>query len=122
MLIPEWREKELDRQRLKEDRRRQEGKSSKSLNSSKHAWRKRNKAKSLAHAKVSLAIKTGNLMQMPCQKCGDQNAQAHHDDYSKPLNVRWFCPKHHAEHHVEMRRLERFTRDQLNQATTPKEQ
>jgi len=117
MLIPEWREKELERQRLKEDRRRKEGKVATCGNKAKHEWRKRHKLKSLAHSKVASAIKRNQLLRNPCEKCGDQNSEAHHDDYSKPLDVRWLCAKHHAEHHVEMRRLERFTRDQLNQLT-----
>jgi hypothetical protein len=24
----------------------------------------------------------------------------HHDDYSKPLDVRWFCRRHHLLHHA----------------------
>jgi ribosomal protein S27AE len=37
-----------------------------------------------------------------CSKCGAK-AQAHHDDYKKPLDVRWLCPKHHGEHHRNVR-------------------
>jgi hypothetical protein len=33
--------------------------------------------------------------------CGEPEAQAHHDDYAKPLDVRWLCNKHHREHHGE---------------------
>lgn len=116
MLIPEWREKELERQRLKEDRRRKEGKVASYGNESKHEWRKRHKLKSLAHSKVASAIKRNQIFRQPCEKCGDENSEAHHDDYSKPLAVRWLCKKHHNEHHVEMRRLERFTRDAMEQA------
>ena len=115
MLIPEWREKELDRQRLKEIRRRKEGKVGTYGNTAKHKWRKRHTLKSLAHSKVASAIKQNKLFRQPCEKCGDENSEAHHDDYSKPLDVRWLCNKHHNDHHVEMRRFERFTRDQLNQ-------
>lgn len=33
-----------------------------------------------------------------CEICGAK-AEAHHDDYDKPLVVRWLCFKHHREHH-----------------------
>jgi hypothetical protein len=32
--------------------------------------------------------------------CGAHEAHAHHDDYTKPLKVRWLCPMHHAEVHA----------------------
>ena len=37
-----------------------------------------------------------------CEKCNKVNAQAHHDDYSKPLNIRWLCPLHHKEEHKKV--------------------
>ena len=43
------------------------------------------------------AIKDGRIQRGRCEECGEENAQAHHDDYSKPLEVRWLCRKHHAE-------------------------
>lgn len=30
---------------------------------------------------------------------GTKNLQAHHEDYSKPLDVRWACRKCHLESH-----------------------
>jgi hypothetical protein len=33
-----------------------------------------------------------------CEICG-KKAEAHHDDYGKPLEVRWLCFKHHREWH-----------------------
>ena len=34
-----------------------------------------------------------------CEVCGTKPADAHHDDYSKHLEVRWLCEPHHAEAH-----------------------
>jgi hypothetical protein len=48
---------------------------------------------------VRRAIKNGSLIKKTCEVCGYEITHAHHDDYSKPLVVRWLCPKHHIEHH-----------------------
>lgn len=65
-------------------------------------WRQRNPEKVAAHIAVNHATRSGRLASQPCEKCGRHDAQAHHDDYSKPLDVRWLCPPHHrAEHVVE---------------------
>jgi hypothetical protein len=42
-------------------------------------------------------------MKSPCEVCGNQKAEAHHDDYSKLLEVRWLCDEHHKQHHRKMR-------------------
>lgn len=50
---------------------------------------------------VAKAIVAGKLAKQPCEVCGTRKrVQAHHDDYSKPLDVRWLCIKHHKEHHA----------------------
>lgn len=42
----------------------------------------------------------GILKYAPCEICGtDKDIQCHHDDYMKPLDVRWLCRKHHVEYH-----------------------
>lgn len=46
-----------------------------------------------------LQIRSGRLIKQPCEVCGSKIVEAHHDDYEKPLDVRWLCKKHHAEHH-----------------------
>lgn len=53
-----------------------------------------------AHNAVALAVKAGKLKKQPCSVCGAKVAYAHHEDYSKPLDVIWFCGQHHGEHHA----------------------
>jgi len=68
-------------------------------NQSRHArpgW----KAEHNAHTKVSRAIAKG-LLTRPghCEVCDGVKTEAHHQDYSKPLDVMWLCVKHHNEQH-----------------------
>ncbi len=61
-------------------------------------YRKKNPEKIRAHAQLNYAIKSGTLKRSPCEVCGEgrkYHVHAHHDDYSKPLEVRWLCPIHH---------------------------
>jgi len=45
------------------------------------------------------------LRKMPhdCEQCGAPNAHAHHDDYSRPLDVRWLCRTCHGIEHRKIR-------------------
>jgi hypothetical protein len=53
-----------------------------------------------ARQKVGRAIKSGKLTRGPCEVCGETDQVfAHHEDYSKPLEVNWLCRKHHREKH-----------------------
>lgn len=53
-----------------------------------------------AQSDVAYAIKVGKLSKSCCEVCGKtEHIHAHHDDYSKPLQVKWLCPKHHSEWH-----------------------
>jgi len=58
------------------------------------------KKKSRAHSLVARAIKQGLLTRQKCEapKCQKQG-HAHHDDYNKPLEVRWLCRSHHMRFH-----------------------
>ncbi len=62
-------------------------------------WKQRNKHKTRAHATVARALKSGKLERGPCDVCGESIAEAHHEDYTAPLDVRWLCRQHHLEHH-----------------------
>lgn len=86
MKNPEYREK--DRQRIK-------------------TWQEKNHIKRAAHVITGNAIRDGRLIKQPCEVCGEVQVNAHHDDYEKPLQVRWLCKKHHAEHHKTLREIER---------------
>jgi hypothetical protein len=48
---------------------------------------------------VNNAIRDGRLQKQPCAICGDKKVEAHHYDYSKPLDVIWLCKKHHSMIH-----------------------
>ncbi len=41
------------------------------------------------------ALRLGHLQRKPCEVCGSPDSEKHHDDYDKPLEVRWLCRKHH---------------------------
>jgi len=52
-----------------------------------------------ARAIVAQAIKDG-LKRGPCESCGSTSfIEAHHDNYNKPLEIRWLCRSHHAKLH-----------------------
>lgn len=65
-------------------------------------WRASHPERYRAHLKVRRALTAGKLAAAPCEVCGTTTVDAHHDDYSKPLDVRWLCRAHHAEHHHRM--------------------
>lgn len=64
--------------------------------------RLRDPVKYKARIATSNAIRDGRLTPKPCEVCGSEKTEAHHADYSKPLDVRWLCRIHHlAEHRKE---------------------
>lgn len=62
-------------------------------------YRASNPKKYRAHQLVHYARRIGTLKIEPCEICGSQKVVGHHDDYDKPLNVRWLCQAHHIEWH-----------------------
>jgi len=54
--------------------------------------------KSNARTYIRVYVRRGKLERRPCEHCG-RAAQAHHGDYSKPLDVRWLCRAHHLALH-----------------------
>ena len=55
-----------------------------------------------AHTMVNNAIRDKRLFKEPCEVCNcTEKIHAHHDDYAKPLNIRWLCAEHHRQWHIE---------------------
>jgi RNA polymerase subunit RPABC4/transcription elongation factor Spt4 len=40
-------------------------------------------------------LRRGRLVRQVCEICGNVKVEMHHEDYTQPLKVRWFCKKHH---------------------------
>lgn len=63
-------------------------------------YKKKNPLKTQARSAVQHAITAGRLIRLPCEVKGCKTvAEAHHDDYSKLLEVKWLCKLHHTELH-----------------------
>ncbi len=111
-LNAEWVLKEALRCRIKSRNRRalmpkptpEENLKRNSLKSALRIFRKK------ATTKVSNAIRDKRLHRRPCAKCGNLSVEAHHEDYSKPLEVVWLCKKHHMERHVEINDAKRIAK------------
>lgn len=73
----------------------------KSASQAKARYAKKYPLKRTATSAVSNALRDGRLIKGPCEVCGKKKVEAHHDDYSRPLNIRWLCKKHHTEWHKE---------------------
>ena len=58
-------------------------------------YKEENKEKIKAHEILNSAIKSGTVIRFPCKECGNVKVDAHHEDYSKPLDVIFLCRKHH---------------------------
>ena len=53
-----------------------------------------------AHNMVNNAIRDGRLHQECCELCDkEEGCHAHHNDYAKPLNVKWLCAACHSQWH-----------------------
>jgi hypothetical protein len=59
--------------------------------------------KRAAHLAVARGLRAGVIAKAPCVVCGNPKSESHHEDYSKPLEVIWFCRAHHAAHHEKLR-------------------
>ena len=70
-----------------------------SMKKGRKKWRANNRHKIKAHTLINKALKNGTMQKKPCRICGEIESEAHHHDYTKPLDVIWLCRKHHVEAH-----------------------
>ena len=56
--------------------------------------------RAVARAYANVYQKRGKLVPQPCESCSAPGVQKHHDDYNRPLEVRWFCRKCHLDLHL----------------------
>jgi len=62
-------------------------------------WRESNKQRYKAQNALNNALRDGKIKRQLCLICGGK-AEAHHPDYSAPLDVVWLCPPHHKQTHA----------------------
>ncbi len=81
--------REYDRQRSKEPER------IKAISASA----RKDPVKYRARIALQNAVARGKVIRRPCEQCGNTRTDAHHPDYTKPLEVVWLCRKHHMDVH-----------------------
>jgi hypothetical protein len=90
--------REYDRARYYNDPNRRADIAENSLN-----WFSKNPEAKKAHETLNNAVRDGKIIKQPCSICGSvYRIHGHHDDYSKPLDVKWFCAKHHQRYHHQI--------------------
>ena len=86
--------------RLEANRIRQKTEKGKLIhNEANKRYQEKYKNRTAARHIFSNAIRDGKINKMPCFVCGNSNAEGHHPDYDRPLDVVWLCIKHHKETH-----------------------
>jgi hypothetical protein len=91
-----WKQKTAD---IVSYRREYHAKNRARMNELKRDWFQKNKHRESVKNATRYAIKTGKLVRQPCVVCGEVQVEAHHPDYSKPLEVVWLCRTHHLAAH-----------------------
>lgn len=51
--------------------------------------------KAIARSYLHVYVKRGKVRHLPCSVCNTFPSEAHHPDYTKPLEVIWYCREHH---------------------------
>ena len=55
-----------------------------------------------AHLILHNALRSNLITKGVCEVCGTtKHIHGHHEDYLKPLSIRWLCATHHRQWHIE---------------------
>lgn len=86
------------------DRKRRQAKDRHFLDRKLAAWHRyaakpESRAKIAARNAIKHLCRTGKIQRGQCEVCRAPNAHAHHEDYSRPLDVRWLCSTCHGREH-----------------------
>lgn len=71
--------------------------------SSQAKWNQAHPKALWAHSALRSALRKGLITRHPCEVCGEPQTDGHHDDYDRPLKVRWLCRLHHKRVHANAR-------------------
>lgn len=79
-------------------------------------WARDNPEKVRAQSAIGYEVRVGRIVRPErCSRCEVAgNVHAHHEDYSKPLEVKWLCVDCHAIRHIEIRDHEQSTAARLS--------
>lgn len=53
-----------------------------------------------ARAMARVYVSRGKIQKRPCQVCGSEDAERHHPDYDRPLDIVWVCRHCHLAIHA----------------------
>ncbi len=59
--------------------------------------------KDICRSYANVYKQNGVLKQLPCTDCGADDSEMHHEDYSRPLDVKWLCRPCHLLRHPTTR-------------------
>lgn len=105
---PCWKKDCADRKLRNPDRRRQISRDSARRAAAERAEgirpklvyrRKPYDIKEQARRRLQDRVARGVIIRQPCMFCGEPNGDAHHEDYTRPLDVHWVCRLCHAKVH-----------------------
>lgn len=66
-------------------------------------WKAANPQAVWAQQALRSALRRGLTDKEPCEVCGADEVDGHHDDYDRPMDVRWLCRRHHKREHRRLK-------------------